>query len=55
MPITVSEHYLKLTGGRLRRQEEAKQENLLDWIRSKIDTYFFFYLGGYRIVNIYSM
>ena len=42
---------MKPTGDRLWGQEKAKQRNLCDWIKRKmIDTYFF-YTGGYRVVN----
>ena len=42
---------MKSIGARLGRQEEAKQGNLWDWIKSRmIDTYFF-YIGGHRLVN----
>lgn len=45
---------MKFTGSRLKEWEKAKQGNLLDWIKSKTRGAYFFYTGGYRIVNIYS-
>lgn len=35
----------------LRKPEKAKWGNLWDWLKSKIEKYFF-YIGGLRIVNI---
>ena len=45
---------IKSSGDRLGRQEERKQGNLWDWIKSKIGRLYFFYRSGYRLVNNYQ-
>ena len=42
---------MKSIGDRLGRQKKTKQENLWDWIKSKMNRHILLYIGGYRIVN----
>ena len=46
------EGYVKSINGRLRRQENAKQGNLWDWLKSKMGDMYIFYIGGYNMVNV---
>ena len=38
--------YMKLSGGRLKRQEKAKGGNLWDCIKGKCRNTYFFHIGG---------
>lgn len=44
--------YIKPIGGSLRKWEKAKWGDLCDRIQNKEGDTYFFYTGGYRIVNI---